>query len=386
MEFDRGRAFADFIPPCQRHQEPTITYTTLRDTRSGDLACRPCGRPWKALKRQEHQMAARTAACVLFALFLFLLHATATEIEVVGGASRDLAQASAAAEPNNYHYSGGGVAAACYIWKVQPRTFNKYYCKAGLVCCPAKAHPFPKRNAGYGRYTLGVCAKTCETSPPPSSPPPSKGCRGNPTQPANGIFSCGDDKRAGDVCYATCDVNYVGIPSATCTSDLTWGPVQGACYLGVPPLEQGAPSEPAIIEFATGGSGGMGNSGGGGGMGGGGGGGKPNYKWVTLSDQASCQAACDAIPGTGWRYINGGSPGATWALCASVLDLGPPYGKQWVTGQSYWNQKECRLVDPKSKTSLAVNGSAALTKFCLTATFLFFRFFLAANLVLFLRG
>jgi hypothetical protein len=66
--------------------------------------------------------------------------------------------------------------------------------------------------------------------------------------------------------------------------------------------------------------------------------GKPNYKWVTPTDsQTSCQAACTAIPGTGWRYINGGSPPSTqptWALCASVLDLGVPYGQQWVTGKS----------------------------------------------------
>lgn len=38
--------------------------------------------------------------------------------------------------------------------------------------------------------------------------------------------------RAGDVCYATCNVDYVGLPSATCTPDLTWGLVQGACYPG----------------------------------------------------------------------------------------------------------------------------------------------------------
>lgn len=66
--------------------------------------------------------------------------------------------------------------------------------------------------------------------------------------------------------------------------------------------------------------------------------GKPNYKWVDPTAQASCQAACAAIPGTGWRYINGGSPPSTqptWALCASVLDLGTPYGKQWVTGEPF---------------------------------------------------
>lgn len=59
------------------------------------------------------------------------------------------------------------------------------------------------------------------------------GCHGNPTNPANGTFSCEHFTRVGDKCYATCAQGSTGQPYAECQWQpevgYTWGPVQGAC-------------------------------------------------------------------------------------------------------------------------------------------------------------
>ncbi|KAF6257885.1 hypothetical protein COO60DRAFT_1460947 [Scenedesmus sp. NREL 46B-D3] len=68
-----------------------------------------------------------------------------------------------ATEPANYHFLGWGVGARCYIWKKHPRTFKKYYCKSGLVCCPNKPPPSMKRHAQYGWYTLVSSNPCCPT-------------------------------------------------------------------------------------------------------------------------------------------------------------------------------------------------------------------------------
>ncbi|WIA08000.1 hypothetical protein OEZ85_007471 [Tetradesmus obliquus] len=108
------------------------------------------------------------------------------KVDVEAGPGRVLTQAetAAAADPkNHYYWPGGDVGAPCYLRQATPRTFWKYnkYCKDGLVCCPPKPFVFPKAAAssagtnsagtknwkGYW-YTMGVCAVTCKTPPPPT--------------------------------------------------------------------------------------------------------------------------------------------------------------------------------------------------------------------------
>jgi hypothetical protein len=54
-------------------------------------------------------------------------------------------------------------------------------------------------------------------------------CEGNPTNPANGAFSCSSKSLFGAECIATCDDRFEGAPSSTCGSDGTWGTISGKC-------------------------------------------------------------------------------------------------------------------------------------------------------------
>jgi hypothetical protein len=62
-------------------------------------------------------------------------------------------------------------------------------------------------------------------------------CAGSPSNPANGVFSCGLTSQPGAVCRATCAEGYTGSPNATCSANSEWQGFQGTCeQIGAPSI------------------------------------------------------------------------------------------------------------------------------------------------------